>query len=180
MFRLASTRAATLSGLLVLAACGGGSGAPSPLPTPVPTPSPTPQPTPSATPTPTTCTQGLCEEPTSNTAPVVRAVLRLYQLFDDQGTWVLPTPDPQQQVVKEPIPVGYTIRLDLVGKDANNQDTHGQKQIEFLYSDPSLVEVAIQNEWQRKVKVLKPGSFTVFATYDGVGSNDLRFTFVEK
>ena len=180
MFRLASTRTAALTGLLALAACGGGSGAPSPLPTPAPTPTPTPRPTPSPTPTPTTCTQGLCEEPTTNTAPVVRAVLRLYQLFDDEGIWVPPTPDPVQQVVKEPIPVGYTIRLDLVGKDATSKDTHGQKQIEFFYSDPSLVEVAIQNEWQRKLKVLKPGSFTVYAVYDGVGSNDMRFTFVEK
>lgn len=43
---------------------------------------------------------------------------------------VTATPNPVQQVVKEPIPVGYTIRLDLVGKDASNKDSLGQKQIE--------------------------------------------------
>lgn len=61
----------------------------------------------------------------------------------------------------------------------SNEDTLGQKQIEFSYSDASLVEVAIQSDWQRKLKVLKPGAFTVHARYDGIGSNDLRFTFVE-
>lgn len=181
MFGFMSYRSAALSGLVVLlAGCGGGSSAPSPIPTPAATPTPAPQPTPTPSPTPSTCTQGLCEEPTTNTAPVVRALLRIYQLFDAEGTWVTPTPDPVQQVLKDPIPVGYTIRLDLVGKDATNRDTHGQKQIEYVYSDPSLVEVAIQNDWQRKLKVLKPGTFTVYAIYDGVGSNDLRFTFVEK
>ena len=50
MFRLMSYRSAALSGLVVLlAGCGGGSGAP-------------------------------------NTAPVVRAILRIYQLFDAEGT----------------------------------------------------------------------------------------------
>jgi hypothetical protein len=111
---------------------------------------------------------------------VVRVQLRLFQLFDENGTWVQPTPDPVQQVVQEPIPLGYTIRLDVVGRDADNKDTLGKKQIEFFYSDPSMVQVAIQSDFQRKLKVLKPGSFTAFATFDGVGSNDLRFTFVEK
>ena len=126
------------------------------------------------------CTQGLCEEPTTNTNPVVRAQLRLYQLFDAEDNWVQPTPNPEQQVVKEPIPVGYTIRLDVVGRDADNKDTLGKQQIEFLYSNESMVQISIQSDFQRKLKVLKPGSFTVHATFDGVGSNDLRFTFVTK
>jgi hypothetical protein len=82
-------------------------------------------------------------------------------------------------VVREPIPLGYTIRLDLVGKDATNKDTQGRKEITFVYSDDSMVEVSIQSDWQRKLKVVKPGKFTVYALYDGVGSNDLHFTFVE-
>src|SRR5262245_30377150 len=82
----------------LMTACGGGSGAPTPLPTPAATPTPAPGPTPSPSPTP--CTEGLCEDPTTNTAPVVRAVLRLYQLFDADGGWVTPTPNPEQQVVK--------------------------------------------------------------------------------
>jgi hypothetical protein len=165
---------------MALIACGGGSSGPSSVPTPAPTTTPAPNPTPTPSPVATPCTQGLCEEETTNTAPVVRALLRLYQLFDADGTWVTPTPDPVQQVVREPIPVGYTIRLDLVGKDATNRDTLGQKQIEFVYSDPDLVEVAIQSDWQRKIKVLKPGTLTVHASYDGVGSNDLKFSFVEQ
>jgi hypothetical protein len=177
MFHRFLSRAAAVSCLSVLLACGGGSSGPTPLPSPVPTPTPAPEPTPSPTPTP--CTQGLCEEATTNTAPVVKAILRLYQLFDAEGDWVTPTPSPVQQVVKQPIPVGYTIRLDLVGKDASNKDTLGEQRIGFSYSDESMVEVAIQSDWQRKLRVLKAGTFTVHATYDGVRSNDLKFTFVE-
>jgi hypothetical protein len=111
---------------------------------------------------------------------VVRAQLRLYQLFDDQGNWVQPTPDPEKQVVKEPIPVGYTIRLDVVGRDKDYKDTLGRKEIEFYYSDPDMVQVAIQSDFQRKVKVLTPGKWSVYAVFDGVSSNALNFTFIEK
>ena len=163
---------------LSLAACGGGSpAAPGPTPSPVPTPVPTPTPTPTPD---TICFQGLCEAPTTNTNPVVRAQLRLYQLFDENGTWVQPTPDPVKQVVKEPIPLGYTIRLDVVGRDADYKDTLGKQQIEFYYSDPEMVQVSIQSDFQRKLKVLKPGKFVVHAIFDGIGTNDLNFTFIEK
>lgn len=166
--------------VLTLAACGGGSGPSGPT-TPAPTPTPAPQPTPTPTPTPPAgCFEGLCEEPTTNTNPVVRAQLRLYQLFDENGTWVQPTPDPEKQVVKEPIPIGYTIRLDVVGRDADFKDTLGKQQIEFFYSDPEMVQVSIQSDFQRKLKVLKAGKFVVHAVFDGVGTNDLNFTFVEK
>jgi len=167
-------------GVILLVGCGGGSSGPTPVPTPVPTPTPAPEPTPTPSPTPTPCTEGLCEDPTSNTAPVVRVTLRLYQLFDEQGNWILPTPNPVAQVVKEPIPVGYVIRLDVVGKDASNKDTLGKKGIEFRYSDESTISEYVQSDFQRKIKVLKPGSFTVYAVFDGVGSNDLQFTFIVK
>lgn len=167
-----------VAALSSLAACGGGSSpaAPAPAPTPIPTPVPTPTPTPA----PALCFEGLCETPTTNTNPVVRAQLRLYQLFDDNGTWIQPTPDPVKQVVKEPIPLGYTLRLDVVGRDLDYKDTLGKQQIEFFYSDPDMVQVSIQSDFQRKLKVLKPGKFVVFAVFDGIGTNDLSFTFVEK
>ena len=176
MIRRASSLGVLLALVLALAACGGGGGgSPTAPPTPAPTPTPAPQPTPTPDPN---CTQGLCEEPTTNTNPVVRAQLRLYQLFDQNDNWVQPTPDPVQQVVMEPIPVGYTIRLDVVGRDSDNKDTLGKQQIEFFYSDESMVQISIQSDFQRKLKVLKAGSFTVHAVFDDVGTNDLRFTFV--
>jgi hypothetical protein len=166
--------------VLSLAACGGGSSStPTPVPTPVPTPTPQPQPTPTPTPDPANCNQGLCEPSTTNTNPVTWVQLRLYQLFDKEGNWVQPTPDPVKQVVKQPIPVGYTIRLDVTGRDKDQNDTLGKKDIKFIYSDPSMVEEFIQSDFQRKLKVVKPGKFLVYADFDGVGSNDLNFTFVE-
>jgi hypothetical protein len=178
MIRRALSRGVLPALILSLAACGGGGGgSPTAPPTPAPTPTPAPQPTPTPDPN---CTQGLCEEPTTNTNPVVWAQLRLYQLFDEDNNWVQPTPNPVQQVVKEPIPVGYTIRLDVVGRDSNHKDSLGKQQIQFFYSDESMVQISIQSDFQRKLKVLKPGSFTVHAIFDGVGTNDLRFTFVTK
>ncbi|HVQ31102.1 MAG TPA: hypothetical protein VMV21_16030 [Vicinamibacteria bacterium] len=171
--------------VLSFAACGGGSSTPStpstPAPTPTPKPTATPDPTPTPTPDPsaTPCTVGLCEPETTNTAQPVKAILRLYQLFDKEGNWVLPTPDPVKQVVKEPIPVGYTIRLDVTAKDAQEKDTIGKKDINFIYSDPEMVQESIQSDFQRKLLVKKTGTFTVFVSFDGVGSNDLRFTFKE-
>jgi len=165
---------------LSLNACGGGSSSPTPLPTPRPTPTPAPEPTPTPTPTPNPeCTQGLCEPPTTNTAPVSRVILRLFQLFDANNVWVLPTPDPVQQVVLEPIKVGWTIKLDVTGKDASNKDTLGTKNIDFKFSDESMVETNYLSPWQARLKILKPGKFTVYAVFDDVGSNDLRFTFIE-
>jgi hypothetical protein len=108
----------------------------------------------------------------------VRVILKLFQLFDKDGIWVLPTPDPVQQVVQEPIPVGYRIRLDVTGKDKDGKDTLGQKKIDFIYSDSSMIDEEIQSDWQRKLFVKKVGKFSVYVLFDGVGSNDLNFTFV--
>ena len=89
--------------VIFFAACGGGSSTPSTPSTPAPTPKATPTPDPNPTPTPdpnaTPCTVGLCEPETTNTSQPARVILRLYQLFDKEGTWVLPTPDPVKQVV---------------------------------------------------------------------------------
>lgn len=154
---------------LVLAGCGGGATGPSGAPTPAPTPTPVLQPSPSPSSTP--CPDGSC----GNTKPVVRAQLRLYMLFDENRL-PLTAPDPVKQVVEEPIPVGYTIRLDVTGKDANGDETDGRGQIEWFY-DENMVDTDIRSPWQRDVKVVKPGPWTVWVRFDGVGSNDLSFTF---
>ncbi|HEY6549251.1 MAG TPA: hypothetical protein VI589_15150, partial [Vicinamibacteria bacterium] len=67
----------------------------------------------------------------------------------------------------------------VTGKDAEGKDTLGEKNIVFRYSDADMVEESYLSHWQVRLKILKPGKFTVHAVYDGVGSNDLRFTFVE-
>ena len=69
-------------------------------------------------------------------------------------------------------------RFDHV-KDAENKDTLGKKDIHFIYSDPEMVQEAIQSDFQRKLLVKKAGAFTVYVIFDGTGSNDLRFTFKE-
>jgi len=166
---------------LGLSACGGGGATPTTPATPTPTPvavTPTPTPTPSATPDPA-CNLGLCEDPTTNTAPPVRVILRLFQLFDSNGTWTLPTPDPVKQVVKEPIPLGYSIRLDLTAKDENDQATNGSSGVNFVISDPTMVDIALSGQFQRKIKVLKPGKWEIYGTLDGIASNSLGFTFCD-
>ena len=160
---------------ITLAACGGG-GASTPNPVAVATPTPTPQATPTPTPTPTSCPDGSC----GNTNAVVRAQLRLYLLMDPSGKLVEPTPDPVKQVVETPIPVGYTIRLDVSGRDANGDETDGRGQIQWFYSGQDLVDTNIRTAWMRDIRVAKPGIWSVYVVFDGVGSNDLTFTFVAK
>ena len=172
--RLAIPMALSLS----LGACGGGSAVPTAPPTPTPTPIPTPTPTPAPTPDPA-CEAGLCEDPTTNTAPPVRVILRLFQLFDANGTWVLPTPDPVRQVVREPIPLGYTIRLDITAKDVDEKPTNGKSDVSLAISDPTMVDIQISGVFQRKVKVLKTGKWELYSLVDGVPSNSLGFTFCD-
>src|SRR5262245_16053015 len=96
-----------------LAGCGGSGSSPvaAPTPTAIPTPTPTPSPSPSPSVPPggADCQPG--GDCSTNKAPVTRAVLRLYRLFDNRGQWFLPTPDPVKQVIQEPIPVGFTLLL---------------------------------------------------------------------
>jgi hypothetical protein len=106
-------------------------------------------------------------------------ILRLYQLFDADGSWVLPTPDPFKQRVKQPIPLGFTMRFDVTGKDANGNPTNGKRQIDWIYSDPSMIEDSIQSDFQRKVKILKPGPWELYVVFDGAPSNSLGFTFCD-
>jgi hypothetical protein len=138
--------------------------------------SPTPSPTPTADPA---CNVGLCEPPTTNTAPPVRVFLRLYQLFDAAGNWVQPTPDPVKQVVVEPMPVGYTVRIDIQGRDVEDKPTNGKGDVQIIVSDPLMVDVQISSHYQRKIKILKAGKWEMYTTLDGVASNSLGFTFCD-
>ena len=155
-----------------LAACGGG-GSNNPT-DPVVIATPTPTPTPQATATPDPCPHGAC----GNTNTVVRAQLRLYLVIDEHGKLVEPTPDPVQQVLQEPIPVGWTLRLDVAGRDANGDETNGRGQIQWFYSGEDLIDTNIRTPWMRDIKVVKPGTWSVYVVFDGVGSNSILFTFV--
>lgn len=155
----------------VVASCGGGAT----TPTVTPTPTPTPVALPSPTPRPSACPDGSC----GNTNAVARAQLRLYMMFDENRIPVTP-PDPVKQVVQEPIPVGYTVRLDVTGKDANGDETDGQGQIQWFYSGQDLVDTDARTPWTRDIKVVKPGQWSVYVVFDGVSSNGLNFTFVPR
>ena len=112
-------------------------------------------------------------------ARIMRAQLRLYQMFD-QNRVPVPAPDPVKQVVEEPIPVGYTVRLDVTGRDANGDETNGRGQIQWFYSGQDLVDTDARTPWTRDIIVAKPGTWSVYVVFDGVGSNDLTFTFVAR
>ena len=178
---LRSPHVVCLAGLLaVVSACGGSSpAAPTRTPTPAPTPAPTPTPNPVPTPTPSPspgCDAGLCEEPTSNTSPVVYAILRLYTVQDTFYEWIPGWP------ASKPIPVGYHIKLDVTGKDQYNKDTLGDQgvKITWNFSDQSLVEVSGSHEWQPKLLIKKAGDLSVTATFDGKESNLVQLSFIDK
>jgi hypothetical protein len=187
------THRSILSFLVALAAaglvsCGGSSpSAPVGAVTPTPVATPTPTPTPSPSPSPTVPPGGADCQPggdcSTNKNPVVRATLRLYRLFDNRGQWFLPTPDPVKQVIQQPIPVGFTLLLDITGRDKDNIETLGPKGdgsgiVWYLDPPDAVLEAGFPSPWQHKYTVAKPGPFTIFATFDDIGSNDLRMTFV--
>jgi hypothetical protein len=176
--RLALSVLAT-SALFVLAACGsdstvfptpvaspvpGASTAPATVPTqPVPTPAPTPVPTPA----PNTCTQGLCEDPTTNTDKVVRLTIRVYAVTDKGG--VLQGGFGDDSV----FPLGYKVTIDATAKDSLNRDTLGTGDVKFFFDDPALVNIGGNHNYQRKLEVLQPGTLKVWASLDGISSNVL-------
>jgi hypothetical protein len=112
--------------------------------------------------------------------PVTRAILRPYALLDPGGGLVFPSPGHDHGVVTPNIPLNYTLRLDVTGKDKDGYETNGiggtGNGIIWYYSDASLIEEGIQSNWQRKLKALKPGSLKVYVVFDGIGSNDLIIT----
>jgi hypothetical protein len=183
---LRRTSSLALAGLiLMLASCGGGSTTPVTPATPVPTPTPVPQPTPTPSPSPTanpTCVPG--GDCPGNNTPVARAILRLYRVFDNRGTWYLPTPDPTKGRFNVKFPVGFMIVLDVTGRDADNIETNGVKGdgsgIEWFFSDPTILEFAGDpaGPFQHKYLLVKPGTFDVYVGFDGVGSGTLTFEVV--
>jgi len=152
-------------------ACGGGGSSLTAPPTPPVTQPPA---TPPPTPPPGPCADGSC----GNTNAVVRAQLKIYLMFDRERELV-PAPDPVKQVVQEPIPVGYTVRLDVTGRDADGNETDGKGDIKWFYSGTDLIDIDARTPWTHDFRVAKPGQWSVYVIFDGVGSNDLHFTFVD-
>jgi len=160
---------------VVAVACGSG-GTPTstivPSPVPVPTATPTPAPAPTPDPTPTPCTQGLCEPKVVNDAPAARLTLRLYTIEDGQGNFIS-NPDPN-----EGIRVGAVARLDATAKDEDGKETNGLGNIQFFFTDTSLVKIGGGNgPQQRKLKVLKVGRLVCWTELDGIQSNLLTLYF---
>jgi hypothetical protein len=157
-------------------ACGGESPATPVLPpTPAATQTPAPVATPVPEPTPTPCPYGLCETPTTNTNPVVKANLKLFTVQDRDYELIPDWP------AGKPIPVGYHLKIDITGKDADGNETLGNQgvNIDFHYNDPGMVEEGGTHPWQRKLLVKEAGVFQAWAIYDDVRSNTLELRFVK-
>lgn len=165
-------RVAVAGALAVSIGCGGGAAGPS-----NPTPTPTPTPVPVPTPTPSTCVEGAC----GNTNAVTRVRFRLYLVFDKNGDLVTPTPDPVRGVLKDPLPVGYRLRFDVIGEDSRGKETNGQKNITWIVTEgASLVEdIGMREEgFQKDVRAVAPGTYSLYVVFDGVASNSIVITFV--
>jgi hypothetical protein len=166
---------------LLAAACGGGTTPVQPIvpiatatPTPEATPplilaSPTPSPATQPTPAPTAppCTEGLCEAPTTSTTPPARLTVRLFTVENGTGIF-LSNPDPV-----EPIPVTYSARVDVTGKDEFGNETNGSTEPEWHFSDGSAIKVTGNHTHQRRLKVTDEGTVDVWVTQEGVTSNVL-------
>jgi hypothetical protein len=158
--------------LIVLPGCGSSTPAvPTPSPVAVPTPTPTPvavaTPTPAPTPTPE---EG--EPPVTNTNPVTRLSMRIFVIENPDGTYT-GNVDP-----KQPIPVGYTARLDVTAKDVDNRETVGRSDVQFFFSDPGLARITGNHTNQRRVQGLAVGNLDCWAVQDGVTSNTITLKFV--
>jgi hypothetical protein len=174
--RMAVKAAMAMAVLAVAAACGGGSAGPTTPATPAPTPTPAPQPTPSPSATP--CPDGAC----GNTNAVVRVRFRIYLVFDKDGDVVEPTPDPVGGVLREPLPVGYRIRYDVIGEDSRGRETNGQKNIQWIVTQGAhLVEDLGYREenFQKDVRgIAAGGPYSQYVVFDGVASNSIVVSFV--
>jgi len=104
--------------------------------------------------------------------PAVRLSMRLYTVIDDGGNWVQDWND------RDDIPVGYQATLDVTGKDIANLETNGQEEIEWFFSDLSIVKVGHEgHSHQRRLTVTQPGTIQCWATQDGARSNTVTLHF---
>ncbi len=162
---------------IVLAGCGNPVSpvTPPPLPVPSPTPVPTATPvaliTPTPLPTPTPCTQGLCEEPTTNTNLPVRLTLRIYTIVNGGGELIKGITE------KDAIPLSYTVTVDATAKDAVDNDTLGLTPIQWQYENAGGVSIRGNHTHQRRLTGERPGIVLVTATQDGVKSNTVMLQF---
>jgi len=120
---------------LALFSCGGGGGTGNPVAPPTSSVQPPAASTATPVPTPTRppCTQGLCEDPTTNTAPPTRIFVKVFQVLKPNGD---PAPcsgeDPSEPGGPAPftlygfaaIPVGYRVVIDATAFDNNNKATN--------------------------------------------------------
>ena len=160
-----------LGALVVLPACGASTpAAPTPSPVAIATPTPAPVATPTPAPTPT-ATPEEGEPPVTNSNPAARLGMRIFVIENPDGTYTGDV-DP-----KQPIPVGYTARLDVTAKDTDNRETTGQSDVQFFFSDTGLVRVTGNHTNQRRVQGLAVGAVDCWAVQDGVRSNTITLTF---
>jgi hypothetical protein len=160
-----------LTAVLIMAACADTLPvAPVPVPTPVPTPAPAPTPVPAPSPTAEPGPCDGCEPTVTNRSSPVRLTLRLYAVEDGLGRF-LPNPNPL-----DTIPLGWFARLDVVAKDAKGDETNGNEEIRWHFSDCCLVRVSGNHTHQRRLKVLTPGYLDVWVTQEGVRSNTLSLS----
>jgi hypothetical protein len=124
------------------------------------------------------CPDGAC----GNTNTVVRVRFRLYLVFDQNGDIVSPTPDPVRGVLREPLPVGYRLRYDVIGEDSRGRETNGQKNINWIVTEGAhLVEDLGYREdgFQKDVRATAAGGpYSLYVVFDGVASNSIAVTFV--
>src|SRR6266851_7760731 len=159
-----------LGALAVFPACGASTpAAPTPSPAAIATPTPAPVATPTPAPTPTP-EEG--EPPVTNSNPAVRLGMRIFVIENPDGSYT-GNVDP-----KQPIPVGYTARLDVTAKDLDNRETTGQSDVQFFFSDLGLVRVTGNHTNQRRVQGLAVGTVDCWAVQDGVTSNTITLKFI--
>ena len=70
--------------------------------------------------------------------------------------------------------------LTLSANSTGAATTDGTGQINWFYSGQDLIDTDARTPWTRDIKVVKPGQWSVYVVFDGVGSNGLTFTFVAK
>lgn len=143
--------------------------APAPTPTPNSPGAPAPTPAPAPAPTPNPSTGESPSLPPSGSNPVVKVFAKVY--FVECGG--VPVPNSESASEAE---VGCRVHMDATSKDANNAPRDG-RDVNWNYSDRSLISVAGQNPYGPVLTALRRGNLTTTCVVDGVRSNEVRITF---